>query len=449
MDALDLASDEGIVLQHEGVLFGRKRVDLYLTNKAIVTLEQTFGLLGGKRVARRRSLDEVKIVEGEVQAAVVKTSQGWVLQVLFADGAERYSPNGGKTLGGFGGKAEAEKWARRIRELLLCEVAAQEASGELDGGFDIKAVVEAPKAAVDAIGGFGSRLAKFASDGANVVAEKIRQELQEKDLLKFDPVSLDRFTAEGFVCPSVIVVEDESVLLQQDYIKENPAIGNLIGWISVENGVSVFHLRHACVLPSGLSFSPIAVCDSVYCFDSVGDRFIDVGQFHELIQQDKMTELRDVAYCLGAKECRVESYEGKDSQSSDSKKADVKAKMKGLPLSSAGVAGEHASTETSSQSRSMVFFQKFEGNDEPVRPNLLWYRESKELNSLIEMRCSKSNPIREYSINFDSSSTSALSEKGAAKVDAAMKGLGVKAGFSFEKKTRLELRKKLVFHVRF
>lgn len=312
---------------------------------------------------------------------------------------------------------------------------------------------DAKKAAHETLNGLAGKAKKagrFAATAAQGGAEKFadiaQQANRKRQLAKYSPVFPEEFFSGDFDLPAMVVIEDE------DTRKDIEVCKGSIGWLGKEGGMEVLHLYEEAVPESGLTLCPTAVCDAAYYLDKVGGgRFIDLCQYFEVIQKDKMTELRNVAYSLGAKECRLEAWEEEKSLKVSKKKGAGKAKVKAVPgiVDSVSASAEAASDEQSTRRSSVVFVQRFEGSEEVVRPELHWYRNDKELNSLIEMRCSGRNPMKEYSVQLDSMASSSISISRAAKIDAAVKKIGAVANFSFEGEAKSELRKKLVFEITF
>lgn len=292
----------------------------------------------------------------------------------------------------------------------------------------------------------GRVAAKAAQDGAGRASDLAQQARRKRMLAKYKPVFPKDFFSKDFDLPAMVVVEDEAARREVEICK------GAIGWLSRNGGMDVFHLYEEAVSASGLALYPATVCDAVYYFDKVGGRFVDLCQYFEVIQKDKMTELRNIAYSLGAKECRLEAYEEEKSLRANKGKSSVKAKagpVSSVLEGSVSASAEAGYSEGRSRRSSVVFAQKFEGSDNPVKPELHWYKNDRELISLIEMRCSGRNPMKEYSVKLDSMASSSMSISRAAKIDIAVKKIGAVSNFSFEGEAQSELRKRLVFEIVF
>lgn len=305
---------------------------------------------------------------------------------------------------------------------------------------------EVVESAADKAKTVGSAAVDTAAKGIQSAAEVAHQAHHDLKMAHYNPVFWEDFENPEFDLPNMVVIVDE------DERKGVDVCEGAIGWLSKEAGVEVLHLYQEVVPSSGLTFFPAANCYAAYYLDMVRrDRFIDLSAYYEVMQKDKLTELRNIAHALGARECRLESFEVEKSIEWKKGKGKVKAKPVAESVASVDASLDVSSNHEFSHERSVVFVQKFEGNDEPTRPNLCWYRNDMELQSLIEMRCGDraDNAIKEYSITIDCSSSATMAVKMAAKIDAALKKLGAACNFSLEGESCQESRRRLVFSIVF
>lgn len=243
----------------------------------------------------------------------------------------------------------------------------------------------------------------------------------------------------------MVIIEDE------DKRKGIDVCEGAIGWLTkASSGMEILHLYHAFAAESGLVFRPLAQMGAVYVRDPSGlDRFLDLESLYREIQKEKMSELQHVAYCLGAKYCKLEMRE---TQVSDSKQGgQIKASLKktGVVSESEGISADRS--EQVSEDRHMLFERHFSGSDEVTRPPLNWYRNDKEINDLVEMRCSddSANAIHEYVVNIDCRSSATLAQTRASEIDSALQGLKVSIGTSLQEECYRESRQTMVFTVLF
>lgn len=296
----------------------------------------------------------------------------------------------------------------------------------------------------------GAVISEKAADAGEFLAEKAKegQELvslkqHEARMRYYNPRFREQFFSADFDLPRVIVIVDG------DDRKGIDVCEGAIGWISNSQGMEVLHLYEEFVGESGLNFYPVPLCDAVYYADSFDvQRFINLSCLFDVAQKDRITELRNIARDLGARHCKIESYESKKEVTL--KKGGGAAKAKGKPVGE--VSGEIGLSQDASQftELSVVFEQSFEGAAEPKRPTLRWFSHDREIRSLIETMCSdEGNRFKEYRIEIDGSSSATLSQKQAAKIDGVLKKLHASCNFTMESECLTESRQKLRFTISF
>lgn len=297
-------------------------------------------------------------------------------------------------------------------------------------------------AASETAANVGEMAVKAASTGASKVATAAQKKHQESLIARYNPVFPDEFTSPDYDLPNLIIIEDGDARKGIDVCK------GAIGWLSKTKGMEVLHLYEEAVSFSNLCFYPIPKINSAYYVDSLGgERFLDLDSYHEVIQKEKMTELKNIAYSLGAKECYLETYEEDRSYTKSKKSINASAKSV-IAKNTSGSVDQQTNSEHS-QKRSITFKQVFEGSDNPTRPELHYFKNDTEILSLIDSRCLENNQTKEYSFQLDASSSSAMSITTAMKIDSALKVAKVKANSAFMHVTEQESKRKLIFHINF
>lgn len=314
--------------------------------------------------------------------------------------------------------------------------------------------------AVDAVSDKAKELGSFAADNAKeagvIVADNAKVGLKaagkkmahaQREIKKkiYNPIFPEEYWSEGFDCPKIIVIEDE------DARKGIDVCEGAIGWLSKAAGSEVLHLYEEFVSESGLVFFPFASCESVYYLNPNKEhRYINLSCYFETMQQDKFTELKNIAFCLGAKECRLESYEAEKEIILNRRSKGAKIKVRGADAELKAEA-EGGFEMRKNRERRVVFSQKFEGSDSPVEPVLDWYRNDKEILSLIKMRMEGRgvNPMKEYSFSIDSKLSASMDINLAAKLDATLEKLGAESNFDLKSESQKEMRTKMEFVIVF
>lgn len=294
---------------------------------------------------------------------------------------------------------------------------------------------------------YGEKAAEVTKERSQVAVEKVQETGFEVRKKLYNPVFPEDYVSVDFDLPKMIVIVDE------DERKGIDVCEGAIGWLSKQAGIEVFHLYEEAAPMSGLHFYPMASCGSVYYFDKLNDkRFINIACYLETVQNDQITELKQIAYKLGAKKCRLEALE--EAKTVKTKK--VGRKRKQSAQTEAGTVKMSNSIDVSLnnslyQKRSVVFSQSYEGDAAPQRPDLHWFAHNNEIISLIDMRCSDGagNVMREYSFKIDNSARTMISANMAGKIDAALEKMGMECNFSLKGEVVNESRKQLVFEIEF
>ena len=271
-------------------------------------------------------------------------------------------------------------------------------------------------------------------EGAETFSEQTKKSLYEQRLKKYNPLFEETFLSTQFKLPNVIEIVDDAVRRGIDVCE------GAIGWTDKINDVEILHLYDEYIKESKIQFLPIAKCDAVYCVDPFDkNKFINVSSAFERTTSEKLAELENIAYCLGAKTCSIEIAE--INAQIDSSRIKMSAKEGGATV---GFEGSSSSHNQNKQGGKNVSY--FEGNNAPTRPTLKWFAYDDNITGLIEMRCSGNNSIKSKVLELSCSSSVTMSQKAALAIDKILK---VKASMSMEKKAIQEHCSKLIFEVEF
>ena len=326
--------------------------------------------------------------------------------------------------------------------------------------------------AADAASSSAKKAHETATEAAKRASIAFEANQKNMKLAHYKPVFPEEYLAPDYDRPKMIIIEDE------DTRKGIDVCEGAIGWFGKAADLEVLHLYEEAVPMSGVDFYPQPVCGAAYFENKVtASRYINLDSYFDVLEKDRLTELRRIAYDLGARRCTLESYE--EAKAVRVAKAGAGERLKGVALRKHetllredGVEEEiskkgkqkpvrenvlnedsiHAELDYSrAREKSIVFTQTFEGNAEPKRPKLEWFKNDREIEFLIDTRCNgdTGNKTKTYRVQLDSSSTQTMSISLAAKVDKALGKLGAVCNFSIEGEAKNEARKKLVFEVEF
>ncbi len=272
---------------------------------------------------------------------------------------------------------------------------------------------------------------KQAAESAKNLAEQTQQYIHDQQAKKYTPVTSGEYKSKSFKLPGIIEIVEDSA--NSEFINCSESIG----WIERHDETEVLHMYTYFVKKSGIDFVPAPQCDNVYCADNfTAKRFINSNCVFSKATEEKLAELKNIAYLLGAKRCSIEVMESDATINSQSGKFGV-GKQLGIEANSTNKLGKM-------QSGKIV--ATFAGHNEPKSTTLKWFSYDENIKHLIDMRCSDANSIQYEVIEIKGSSTATMSKKIACAID---KVLDIKGKLSMESQTMREHSNVLVFEVEF
>ncbi len=279
--------------------------------------------------------------------------------------------------------------------------------------------------------------------GAKDLSEKAKNDSYLRRLKKYNPLFPDVYHSETFNIPNMIMIRDDAERRGIDVCE------GAIGWLDNANGMEVMCLYDEAVKMSGIQFVPTVTCDAIYYVDSFDrNRFIRTDCIFSKAHEERLAELKNIAYSLGAKTCSIEISEASFEVSLSKKKVNLNGSIKNTNISTNEKIEQSLSHENSSQ-RSGKIVVNFEGSDTPKRPKLKWFEHDDNIKKLIEMRCKNTNAIKSETIELSGASSATMSQKTAYAIDGAISKMGVKGASDMEKNAKSEHKSKLIFNIEF
>lgn len=271
-------------------------------------------------------------------------------------------------------------------------------------------------------------IGKKTVENAKFWAEQTQKNIHEQQAKKYSPVTAEDFHAESFPMPNIIKIDHD--FANKEFVESEEAIG----WIEYHKDVPVLHMYNKFVKNCGLTFVPLAQTDNVYCVDKFKpDAYINAKQIFGKATQEKLAELSNIAFTLGAKSCSVEILEAEDETNSG---------ILNIGIKGIGFLGSEKSA--SAQSQSGKNESSFEGHDNPQIPELKWFEHDDNIQWLIEMRCKRA--IKSNRLELKGSSSVVISKSVACAMDDV---LGAKGNLSMEKQAVKEYNNVLLFEIEF
>lgn len=167
-----------------------------------------------------------------------------------------------------------------------------------------------------------------AADGAAGAAADIGDAVNDwayqQQLNRYRPITKEAYQSPSFHLPNMIRIVDGNERRGIDVCRD------AIGWLDTVKGTQIFNLYREAIGDSELSFYPKPSLYSTYYIDAFDrSRFVDLDSYFATMQQDKMAELRRIAFMLGAKHCKLEVTEYEETRRGHQVKGNAKAGKKG------------------------------------------------------------------------------------------------------------------------
>ena len=292
-----------------------------------------------------------------------------------------------------------------------------------------------------AVGKAAGKSAFAIKTAATDLAGKIKDENIKSKLKKLNPLFPEEYRSEEFHLPNLIVIVDDAVR------RDEALCEGAIGWRSTVKEVEVLYLYDEFVPKSGLRFIPTATCDTAYYVDPHDKlQFIRIDSLFERTHQEKLAELSNIAYCLGAKRYSVEMQVESTKKAASNSKVSAKFGIKKFDVGSE--VNCQAKNTSGSESKTLANVEFSEAR-EPVEPTLRWFEHDNYIRELIRQRCSGIGGMRSMDIELSGSDYATMSASTSVKVDAAVCKIGLTSNAKIEASSAEERSHKMLFHIEF
>lgn len=251
-------------------------------------------------------------------------------------------------------------------------------------------------------------VAENVKDGSEQLGERLEQMKYENDKKRLCPIYKEEILSDSFVLPTLVHIVD------YDKRKENKACEGAVGFLTGKD-IKILNIYREFVDLLGISFYPILEETVYYVDPCFSNLYIKLDEYFAYLKKVRVDELTAVAQDLGAKHVEIVL------------KGNQKSAQNQSASSSFGVlkvGGEISSSKTKSEFTSVEVAAKidFGGNEKPVEPKLVYFRNESDINSLIKMRLDPSNEnkilSKTYSLQYGNSSGIKVSD--AQKIDTAL-----------------------------
>lgn len=312
--------------------------------------------------------------------------------------------------------------------------------------FDTKKGADAVSNALQKTSQFSKKVSVGVQKTAKDISDKTKNDSYLRKLKKYNPLFPDKYFSDDFNIPNMIVIVDDAVRRGIDVCE------GAIGWLNTEGGVEVMYLYDEFINDCGIKFIPAVICDAVYYVDRFDrNRFIQTDCLFSKAHEERLAELKQIAYSLGAKKFSVELSESSTETSIAKSKSELKntGTAHGNKIS-AGSATDKSSSFIGNSQRLGRIEAEFEGSQEIKEPELKWFAHDNNIKNLIEMRFSKTNNIKSETLILEGSASATMAKKTACAIDGAIGKIGgIKGKSDMENQATKEIQSKLIFDIQF
>lgn len=304
--------------------------------------------------------------------------------------------------------------------------------------FDTKKGAESVSSFLQKTTDVGKKAMEDVQRNAVAMSEKAKQDSYERRLKKYNPLFPDVYHSADFKFPEIIVIVDEHVRQGIDVCEGS------IGWTDFEENAEVLYLYNMAANFDGISFFPKVAPNTVYYADNfTPNRYIQVDCIFDKAHEERLAELKSVAYALGAKRCTIEIKES-------ALEASVTESNQSLGVGKWFSAKLSQSTNQSAyKTRSGRITAEFEGSETPHKPNLKWFAHDENIKKLIDMRCKQGNALKSETLYLSGSSSATMSKNAANSIDATVQKAKLGGGTSMGSEAIKEHESLMIFEIEF
>lgn len=229
---------------------------------------------------------------------------------------------------------------------------------------------------------------------------------------------------------------------------ESKACEHALGHLSEENGITVLNVYPHHMNDLGVSFFP-NMARSIYYVDPVQkDLYIDIKEYFKQLKLARVNELEQLAYALGATHFEILFKTNTVELEKAKKKAELGVKKGKKKL--VDVKAEHDEKEMKKESVEVEKSLDLGGHSDPQVPELVYFKDNTDIQSLIYMRMDKKNDLKKKECLIQYSYSSGITESDAAKIQGAVEKMGGgSASVSLMNETLTESHTTLIYRIEF
>lgn len=217
--------------------------------------------------------------------------------------------------------------------------------------------------------------------------------------------------------------------------------GSVGYWTTIKD-VEILNLYEEYAKDIGIELYP-NVAQTFYYIDPYRTNcYVCLDDYFDYFKRAHVSELERLARDLGAKRFRIVFKEQKKTFVKHKKQAEVKAADKKGSITHEQVSTEGGTTEVAADIT-------FEGCGTPREPQLVYFKNERDIEELVRARMESGNPIKSKDYHFRCSRLSGMTEKAAAKLDGVFAQLKCSGTATISSEAQRESRTELEYHIEF
>lgn len=329
---------------------------------------------------------------------------------------------------------DAKKKARAFKDTVVKAVDKNE-----DGEIDVDDLRVIARGVGSVAKTFATTLRDTTFDGRSKFEQRIEQTKRELERKLLAPLFAEDLLDSGFSMPKLIRISE----IDKRHSESELCKGS-IGHKAVFNDVPIVNIYPDCVDSFGLTFYPDLDSNVYYVDPSNSSRYIALDDYFNYLKIARINELQKIAQDLGAKHFRVVYREEKKSLSS--KQVALGVNAKGAQLQNGKVDFNHNSSSQSFSKIEVAAEMECVGH-EPVKPELVYFRNDTSIKSLINLRMSDDLIHQKYTLNCSNSTGIRVSDAG--KIDGALAAMKCSGNASVKSEAESEARRSFEYEIDF
>ena len=282
------------------------------------------------------------------------------------------------------------------------------------------------------------KAAEAMKEGGEQLRLRANELKAEKELEELCPVFPETLSSASFSYPPLICIAEAD----EKHLK-SPVCKGSIGFLRKEDDLEILQLYPDSVGAVGITFFPSMEPAAFFVENSKEKFYVNLDDYFEYQKKERINELENIAFCLGAKHVEARLIESKKDETVVGGKADLK-----IPKV---VKGQAAREEDHSEASrwEVALSTDFDGSDEPRRPVLHYFQNEASVLNLIAMRMGQDHKIKAKTYLWDFSHSSGIKESTAVKIESALKSMKIGLNTSLVTKAKTEKRTMLKYTIEF